>query len=224
VVGHRDGELAAERAREQMRAGFGQGPQIFGRAREEPESGELGDGIAGRAHRDERRPERGERHLVDAERSLQWIRAEPRDQSGASDDEARLRAAEQLVAAEGHEIGAAADRFAGGGLVWEPDRFERDEGAAPEVLDERDAVLGGERRELFEARSRGEADDAVVARVGPEDESGPASERAREVADVGSIRRSDLAENGSALGEEIGEAEGSADLDELAARDQHLAA
>ena len=67
----------------------------------------------------QRRFERREPDLVDPQRPLHRIAVDPRDQILAADDEARLRAAEQLVAGEGDEIGAFGDRLAHRRLVRE---------------------------------------------------------------------------------------------------------
>ena len=79
--------------------------------------------LAQRARRleiEQQRPlERGERELVDAQRALQRVAPQPLDEVGAADDDARLRAAEQLVAAEADEVGARCERRARGRLVGE---------------------------------------------------------------------------------------------------------
>jgi hypothetical protein len=54
----------------------------------------------------ERPLERGERELVRAERALERVTAQALDQLGTTDDDAGLRAAQQLVAGEADEIGA----------------------------------------------------------------------------------------------------------------------
>ena len=52
--------------------------------------------------------ERREPDLVEAQRALQRVLRQRGDQIGAADDEPGLRSAQQLVAAEGDEIGAGA--------------------------------------------------------------------------------------------------------------------
>ena len=56
----------------------------------------------------ERSLERGERELVGAQRALERVAAQPLDELGAPDDDARLRPAEELVAREADEVGAGA--------------------------------------------------------------------------------------------------------------------
>ncbi len=70
----------------------------------------------------------------------------------------------------------------------------------------------------------GEADDPVVARVDAEQGGGLGADGALVVGQPGPVGRADLAEPGAGDLEDLGEAEAPADLDELAARDDHLAA
>ena len=71
--------------------------------------------------------ERGEVELVDAQRALQRMAAQLLDQVCASDDDAGLRAAEQLVAAEADEVGAVGERAARGRFVGEVEQRARAE-------------------------------------------------------------------------------------------------
>jgi hypothetical protein len=61
--------------------------------------------------------DRSEPDLVDSQSALQGIAIEARDQVAAPDDETRLRAAEQLVAGERHEVGAIRDHVGHGRLL-----------------------------------------------------------------------------------------------------------
>ena len=77
------------------------------------------------------------------------------DQVLAPDDQPGLRAAEQLVAAEGDDVGAVRERFARRRLVRQAVVLEIDQHAAAEIDDERQLVLVRELRELrFGHRSR----------------------------------------------------------------------
>ena len=58
----------------------------------------------------QRRLERGVGHLVDAQRAHQRVRADAVDDRRAPDDDAGLRSAEQLVAAEAADVDAGRDR------------------------------------------------------------------------------------------------------------------
>ena len=102
----------------------------------------------------ERPFERSERELVSAQRALQWVPAQPFDEVSAPDDDARLRATEQLVAGEADEVGARAKALRRGRLVADPR-----ERPLAEVVDERDLVATRDRRELRPLR---EANDAEV--------------------------------------------------------------
>src|SRR3989454_10177087 len=64
----------------------------------------------------EHRLERGERHLVHTQRTLEVVAFDFFYELVAPDDDAGLRPAEELVAAEGHEIGAVCQRLLRGRL------------------------------------------------------------------------------------------------------------
>src|SRR4029079_11087305 len=102
---------------------------------------------------EQRALERGEPELVDAQRAMERVAPKLLDERGVADDDARLRSAEQLVAAEADEVGARGERRARRRLVGEVD-----ERAGPEVVEERHA----EARELRERRLLREADHAEV--------------------------------------------------------------
>src|SRR5258705_10678705 len=84
-------------------------------------------------------------------------------------NEPRLRAAEELVAGAGHDAHTGSQALAHRGLALEAERREIHERAAPEILDERDAVLPGERGQLGQCRLADEALHAEVAAVHAED-------------------------------------------------------
>ena len=87
----------------------------------------------GRVERERQRPlERGEGELVRAQCALQWMTPQPLDEIGPTEDDARLRPAEELVPGEAHEIGSGAQALGGRRLV--ADAPER---ARAEIVHER---------------------------------------------------------------------------------------
>ena len=85
----------------------------------------------------------------------------------------------------------------------------------------------GARRHRGELRERGllgEADDPEVGLVDAQDHGRLGAERTLVVRHPGAVRRPDLDEPRSRAGEHVGDPEAVADLDQLAARDEHLAA
>ena len=145
------------------------------------------------------------------------------DQVGAAGEDACLRAAEELVAAERNEVGALGERAARVGLVGQ-DALFRTEQAAPDVEQQRDARRFRDGCEVGDADRRGEADDLVVGRMNLQDQRRPVVRRAPVVAFVRPVRRPDLFEHGPRGFHHVGEAELAADLDQLAAADDHLSA
>ena len=144
---------------------------------------------------------------------------QPLDQVGAAGEDAGLRAAEELVAREAHEVGAGGEARRGGRLV--ADRRER---ARAEIVDERQPGARRDRGQLGERGLLGEADDAEVGLVDAQDHGRLGPERTLVVGDTGAVRGADLDEPRARAGEHVGDPEAAADLDQLAARDEHLAA
>ena len=128
----------------------------------------------------------------------------------------------QLVAAERDDVGAGGHAVAHRRLLGE--QLELGQGAAAEIVHQGALVRRGEPGELGERRLRGEADDAVVAGVDAQHRLGLLAPGALEVAQVGPVGGADLDEAGAALAQDVGDAEAVADLDELAAGDEHVAA
>ena len=145
--------------------------------------------------------------------------AEPLDQLGAAREDACLRAAEQLVAREAHDVGSRGKARRGGRLVT-----DRREGARAEIVDERQPGACRDRGELRESGLLGEADDPEVGLVHAQDHGRLGAERPLVVRHPGAVRRPDLDEPRSRAGEHVGNPEAVADLDQLPARDEHLAA
>ena len=105
-----------------------------------------------------------------------------------------------------------------------PKGGEVDEGAGAEVVDERHAVRPGDRGELGGGHLLDEADDAVVRGVDLEDQPGVGGKRGAVVAGVGAVGGADLDDARPGPRHDVGHPEGAADLDQLAARDDRLAA
>jgi serine/threonine protein kinase len=81
-----------------------------------------------------------------------------------------------------------------------------------------------QRRQVAELDRGGEAGDAVVRRVHLEEQRGALADGALVVAGVGAVGGPHFAQHRAALAEHVGQPEGAADLDQLAARHHHLAA
>ena len=113
----------------------------------------------------QRRFERGEADLVDAQRPLHRIALDARDQILAADDEAGLRAAQKLIAREGDEIGAGGDGFLDRRLVRQPVAGEIDQRAGAQIVDQRHFAFARERREIARGNLLGKALDAIIRGV-----------------------------------------------------------
>ena len=169
---------------------------------------------------EEQRPlERRQGELVEPECTLQRVAPQPLDQFRSAHDEAGLRAAEQLVAAEADEIGPRGQRLLRGRFCAEVEQR-----AGAEIVDERQIEAPGERSELPQRGLFGEADDAEVRLMHPQQERGVRTRGAFVVVDARPVRCSHLDEPGAGAGKDVGNPEAVTDLDQLAARNQNLAA
>ncbi len=81
-------------------------------------------------------------------RASGWT-AQAGDRPRRAEHDAGLRAAQQLVAAEGHQVDPQAQRLARRGLVGE--QRQVGQGAAAEIVDHQGAALVGEAHELVDA-------------------------------------------------------------------------
>ena len=168
--------------------------------------------------------QRRNRHLVHAERTLHRIALDLGDQIGAADDDAGLRPAQQLVAAERYQVGTRFERVAGRRLVWQSILLEVDQRAAAEIDHERERVVMTKCRQLALRHSGGKALDRIVAAVHLHDEGRPSADRIGKIMQMRAVRRSHFLELAPRAGHHIRYSKGTTDLDQLAARDRHLLA
>jgi hypothetical protein len=145
--------------------------------------------------------------------------SQPLDEVAPADDDAGLWAPEQLVAREAHESCAGREALARLRLV-----AERNERTGAEVVNERKVVRSGNLSELCEGWPVGEAEHAEVRLVHAEKNSGVGAGRPLVVGRARSVRRPHLDEAGSRSRQHLGDAEPVADLDQLAARHEHVTA
>ncbi len=96
----------------------------------------------------------GERQLAAAQGALQMILVHLADQFFFADHQARLRAAEDFVAAEGHDIGAGSDSFADQRLFRQAVQAQVDQRAAAEIFHHRQIMLFADGDHLFQASLR----------------------------------------------------------------------
>src|SRR5438094_5377065 len=185
------------------------------------EQAERGDGLARGAGLvgGERRLEGRDGELVDAQRAVPRVLLEPRDDRAFADDDPGLRAAEQLVARERHEVDSGGDDLGHGRLVGKAPRPQVDQRAGAQILHDRNAALTAELDQLAARHVRGEADHAVVRGVNLQQQRGGRADGFGVVAQVRAVGGTDLAQDGAAAQHDVRNAELAADLDQLAARD-----
>src|SRR2546427_10428675 len=172
----------------------------------------------------EHRLERGERHLVHTQRTLEVIAFDFFYELVAPDDDAGLRPAEELVAAEGHEISAMCQRLLRGRLFGQSILAQIHQRAAAQVHHEWQPPGVRKRREFLFGHHRRETLDRIVAGVHLHEQRTARADGLLEIGEMGAIGGADLAQAAARMRHELGTADRSAAFDELAARDDHLLA
>jgi hypothetical protein len=145
--------------------------------------------------------------------------AQPLDQLCASDDDPRLRSAEQLVAGEADDVRAGGEARARSRLV--ADVHQR---ARAEVVDEDQPVIPRNPRQLRDRRQLREADDAEVRLVHAQQHGSVRADSLCIVTRARSVRRADLSQARARTGQHVRNPEAVTDLDQLTARDEHVPA
>jgi hypothetical protein len=165
----------------------------------------------------------GDGELVDAEGAEERMTANFGDEILFAGDDADLRAAEKLVAAEENEREAGFNAFAGGGFVNAEGR-EVDEAAGAEVFDDRQRAARAERDQLCHFRFFGEAGHREIGGMDAKKQAGFFGDGVFVVGDASAVGGTDFAEDGATLLHDFGDAKAVADFDELAAGDDDFAA
>ena len=208
-------DLAVERGRQTL----GAAADCVERLVQHPQHRHLAQRALGLEVERERSFERGQRELVRPQRALEWMPPQPLDELGPADDDPCLRAAEQLVAGEADEVRAGGQALARRRLA-----LEMDEHAGAEVVHERQPVPSGDRCQLGHRRLLGEADDPEVRLVHAQQHGRLGADGALVVGGARAICGADLAQPRARAREHVRDPEAVADLDQLAPRDEHLAA
>src|SRR5208337_3425149 len=166
----------------------------------------------------------GVEHLVHSHGAKQRIGADLRHQLAVAADNARLRTAQQLVAAVGDDVHGSAQAVGDHGLAAHADIAQIEDLAAAEIFHDWDVVLASERDQFFQRRLLGEADDLEVRAMHAQQQSCAFGDGALVVGDARAIGSTDLAEDRARFGHDVRDAKRTADLDQFTARNQHLAA
>ena len=180
-------------------------------------------GLVGIAIQPQGRGQRRQRDLIDAQRPHHRVTGNLLQRLAAADDDAALRPAEQLVAAEQHDVGAGLntvgrDRFVGESVFGEVDHRPR-----ADVVDHRQPMSAAQSDHFFQRHLGSETHDRVVAGVNPHQCGRVVVDRLLVIRPVRLVRSADLVEPGTAGAHHVGQTETAADFDQLAARDDHFA-
>ena len=141
-----------------------------------------------------------------------------------TDDEAGLRAAQQLVAAEAHQIRAGGHGLLHGDLARQPPAGQVHQGSAAQVHGHGQASLVRDAGHLGLGHAAGEALHRIVAGVDLHEHGGARGDGAGVVGWMGAVGGTHLHQFGAGARHDVRDAEGTADLDQFAPRDHHLLA
>lgn len=172
----------------------------------------------------QRRFEGRQRQLVAAQGAIQRMRAALRDALGAAEQDAALRATEQLVAGESHHVGAIAQALVHARLVAKARQRGLPQQARTEVLQQQEPARAHRAGQFGQRRHAGKTLDAVVAGVHLQPGHGGGGGVGFVVAQVGFVGGTDLDHLAASSLHHFRHAEATADLDQFAARNHHFAA
>ncbi len=141
----------------------------------------------------------------------------------APDDEAALWTAEELVPGETHDVRTGIEDLADSFLVRQAPAAQIVQRSRA-LIDKQWQTMGvGELRELTDRRLRRETDDAEVGLVGDQKSGGLFGNCGGKIPEVGAVGTADLRQVRTGGGHHVGQPEGPADLDQLAARHDDFA-
>lgn len=144
------------------------------------------------------------------------------EQRRAPGDQSGLRSAEQLIARETDDISASGNAFLWCRFVRQSPALRCQQAAAANIMNQREAVVMGQRRQPGQRRRFSEADDAEIAGMHRQQRRRLIGQRLLEVAQAGAVRRAHLDQPRAALPQYIGDAESTANLNQFPPRDDHL--
>jgi hypothetical protein len=171
----------------------------------------------------ERGAQPGQAQFVGAEGAGQRVAFELGDDLGPPDQDAGLWPAQQLIAAETGEVSPGGHALARRRLMVEAVGGGVQQRAAAQVINAEQAARAGDLRQFGQRRLLDEADLPEIGRMHAQQQRGLVSDGAGVIGGAGAIGGAHLDQFRAALGHDIGHAEAAADLDELTARDDHLA-
>ncbi len=166
----------------------------------------------------------GEGQFAAAQGALKRVLVYLGDQILLADHDTGLWAAENLVAAERHHVGAGLNALGHYGFFRQAVAAQINQRAAAEVLHHRQVVFFADGDHLLEGNFGGEADDFVVAGVHFEQQRGAVADRVLVIRRMGAVGGADFSQYRAAFGHDFGYAKGAADFDQLAARDDDFLA
>ncbi len=166
--------------------------------------------------------QRRQGQLVDAQGARHRVAADLLHQLTPADDQSRLRPPQQLVAAEGDHVDAGGHRLAHRRLPRQAEIGQIKQHTASQILHHRQPVLAAEGSQFRRRHRGGEADDAVVAGMDLEQQTGLLADGGAVVLQVRLVGGSHLAQAHAAGRHHLRHPEGAADLHQLAARHHRL--
>ena len=137
---------------------------------------------------------------------------------GFTDDDTRLRAAQELVAAESHDIAASVQHFADRRFMRQSPCGQIDEQAAADIVDAGQSVVMGQAGQVRSGNTLGKTDDAVITGVDLHEGRRIFADGPFVVGQMSLVGRTDFADTAAALFDDVGNPEGAADFDEFPPR------
>ena len=217
-------ESAAHGALQQRRQRLGLRLHVGRRAGEQAQRGQARAQLVGRQVQAQHGFERSQGELADAQRALQGVGLDFGNQLLAAHDQTGLRTTQQLVTAEGHQVGAGSNGFAHRHFVRQAPWAQVHQRAAAQVHHQRQVARVGDGRHLAVGHAFGEPGDRVVAAMHLHQQGGVLAHGAVVVARVRAVGGAHFHQLCAGAGHHVGNAKGAANLHQFAARNDHLPA
>ena len=166
--------------------------------------------------------QRCQRELAHAQGTLHGVFFDFGDQFFAPDDDARLRAPQQLVTAEGDDVRPRIHGFAHGDFMGQTPVAQIDQGAAAQIHHHGQATGMGHGGDFGVGDGLGKAHHFVVAGVHLHEQGSVLSHRLGVVFGVRAVGGAYFYQLAACTFHDVGDAEGATNFHQLAARDHHL--
>ena len=194
------------------------------RAREPAQRGQALRQTVGVAVQWQHSGQRSQGQLVASQRAFEGVLLEPGNQVRAAHHDARLRATQQLVAAEGHKVSPGGQGLGGCGFMRQTVGRQVIDRATAQVDDKGQPAFLAQRGQRVFIGALSETFDAVIAGVHLQHQRCFGVDGLGNIGHACAVGGAHFTQAATGGGHDVGQAKGAADLHQFTARDDHFAA